>query len=232
MGKVGHIRISGYLNREEFILDRVKGKLCLHLGCIGETGASSARKVKRIQHLLHYRIAQCAEFVVGVDHDKDTIDALKHSNDLGTLVYGDVENIKCIDLPCKTFDVIVAGDLIEHLSNPGRMLESVRSCMTRESSLLVSVPHAFGLPNYLRFICGRFREGPDHVACYNIYSLSNLLARYGFSVLEFHTAYESRSKEIINPLVFKVGATFLKVFPALGGSLLAVAKLCDRQAVE
>jgi len=223
------ISVSGYVNSDEFVLNHVKGKVCLHLGCIGETCASSDVKVARTEKLLHYKIARVAKQVVGIDHDKRTIDVLKNRSDLGTLVYSDVENLNEIDLPWKTFEVIIATAIIEHLNNPGKMLEGIRHYMTKESLLLISAPNMFGLPNYLRFVCRRYREGPDHVVSYNKYLLSNLLARYGFSILELYSCYGDRSKEIINPLVFRVGYTFLKIFPELGVGLIAMAKLCQTQ---
>ena len=74
---------------------------------------------------------------------------------------GNVEDIERI--PGAPFDVIVAGDILEHMDGPGKALGNLRRFLEPTGHLVVSVPNAFGLPNYLRFLAGRFIDSPEHV---------------------------------------------------------------------
>ncbi len=53
------------------------------------------------------------------------------------MVQADVETM---DLG-ETYDVIVAGDIIEHLSNPGRFLGAVSRHLNKEGVFLVTTPN-------------------------------------------------------------------------------------------
>lgn len=77
-----------------------------------------------------------------------------------------------------TFDVIVFGNLIEHLSFPGRALEGVRRFMAPNSELVISTPKAFGLLANVRIGLGRFYGGNEHLAAYSRFTLPALLARH------------------------------------------------------
>jgi hypothetical protein len=75
------------------------------------------------------------------------------------------------------------------LSNPGLMLEGIKRFMNNDSELLITTPNAFGLLHFTKWVAGCFKEGNDHVLSFQIYTLSNLLRRHGFSINQVHTCY-------------------------------------------
>ncbi len=54
------------------------------------------------------------------------------------------------------FDVIVCGDVLEHLSDPGRVLASLRESLREDGIILVSVPNVAHLWVRLGLLFGRF----------------------------------------------------------------------------
>lgn len=90
------------------------------------------------------------------------------------IIVGDVEQLQ--NLPFNgTADLVVAGDIIEHLSNPGLMLAGLRRFCRPDSLLLLKTPNSFGLPNSVRFVLRRFREGKQHVVTFNQWNIEQLL---------------------------------------------------------
>lgn len=70
-------------------------------------------------------------------------------------VYGDWH-----ELNGKQFDVIVAGEILEHLYHPGRVVEKAASVLAADGMFIGSVPNAFSLKNRIRFLCGTKRGTP------------------------------------------------------------------------
>jgi len=79
-----------------------------------------------------------------------------------SVVHGDVERLDELPVDQK-FDTVIAGDIIEHLSNPGQMLAGIKRFCGSDTRVIITTPNAFGAPNYLRYSAGRFREGAEHV---------------------------------------------------------------------
>ena len=83
--------------------------------------------------------------------------------------------------------------------------------------------NAFGLPNYLRFVTGRFREGAGHVAAQNKWTLTQLLGRHGFTVDGIWTSLDRIPRAPRKRRLYAVLALGLRALPELGGTLVVVA---------
>lgn len=83
------------------------------------------------------------------------------------------------------FDVIFAGDLIEHLSNLGMFLDSCKKTIKKDGKLILTTPNAFGLFNLIEKI---FKKEPsvnkDHTVYFNFLVLKKLLEKNGWEVVE------------------------------------------------
>jgi 2-polyprenyl-3-methyl-5-hydroxy-6-metoxy-1,4-benzoquinol methylase len=173
--------------------------------------------------VLHSKLREVTKDLVGIDYDKLTIEELKTIG-YSEIIYGDVESLDVITIP-KTFDIIVCGDLIEHLSQPGKMLEGVKPFMNQSTEIIITTPNAFGILNFIRNIFNRYKEGNDHVLSFNIYTLRNLLKRHGFIIKDTFTCYNKPPNKKLERLIFAVGSQLFNIFPKYGGTLLVTAKL-------
>lgn len=106
------------------------------------------------------------------------------------------------------FDRIFAGDLIEHLSNPGLFLTAARAHLAPEGALILTTPNTFNLFNLAEKLT---KEEPtvnsDHTMYFNRKTLTKLLEKNGFEVSEVSYLYtlgcthqESFKKKILNVL--------------------------------
>jgi len=209
-----------YVHRRQYIVSAARGKSVLDLGFIGEVGGSDDERIAAFPQQLHYELAQVGDEVVGVDNSQDIVALLQQRYPHLRFVASDVcELSRHID---RSFDVVVMGDLIEHLDNPGLALDAIRPFVRQ--NLIVSCPNAFGLPNYMRFVIGRFREGSDHVISFNRFTLEHLLTRHGYTVVDVMTCLDRTPSSRIKRMSYRPFLAALRLFPRVGGTLLLVAR--------
>jgi len=86
--------------------------------------------------------------------------------------------------PDQRFDCIVALHVVEHLYEPVELLRRVRDLLTPDGTVLVAVPNMGGL--WRRAMGRRWPsfKFPEHVAYYDLGTLSQLLHRAGFGAVE------------------------------------------------
>jgi SAM-dependent methyltransferase len=120
--------------------------------------------------------------IVGVDADRD---ALAEAAKLGIETrWADLdEPLPFEDL---SFDVVVAGELLEHLRDPRRLAAEVRRVLRPGGVFVASVPNAFRLKNRLRFLLGRKPEDdPTHLHMFSPAEVRALLAGFDDVHLDF-----------------------------------------------
>jgi len=84
----------------------------------------------------------------------------------------------------RTFDVVWAGELIEHLSCAGGFLDAVARHLAPGGRLVLTTPNAFAVSNFVYRIGGRPRVNRGHTCWYDEVTLSQLLRRHGYEVEE------------------------------------------------
>ncbi|MDP9225761.1 MAG: class I SAM-dependent methyltransferase [Actinomycetota bacterium] len=172
---------------------------------------------------LHLRVAKVANEIVGVDTDTDTLALLKKQPNVGTLINHDAEKLE--DLPVGgEFDVIVAGELIEHLSNPGRMLEGARRWVAGDGRLILTTPNAFSLKFFLHNTLRRTDiNSYDHAVMFSTSTLTELLSRTGWEPIAWSVAIW-RSASLRSRLYALPERLLIRLFPQIGDTLICVAR--------
>ena len=94
-------------------------------------------------------------------------------------------------------DGIFAGELIEHLENPGLFLSECKRVLKRNGVIIITTPNPFSFEKR-----GLFHK--DHVMCFTLYHLENLVKRY-FRIVdrgycEIYVRHPLRILEKIFPL--------------------------------
>ncbi len=108
-----------------------------------------------------FYLRRVASHIVGMDNSIEMVELLKTECNLDDILIGDIE--KPADYPKAHFDIVVAGEIFEHLSNPGRALEALRASVSPNAKLVITVPNAYSLKGFLRAIVGHELIHPDHV---------------------------------------------------------------------
>jgi hypothetical protein len=215
------IPFSGFVMREEFILEHCRGRRVLHLGCIGFQDLPVAERVRRFKDTLHCKLMACSS-VTGVDYSRDAVESVREALGDNEVLCLDVESELGKLLLERRFDVILAGDIIEHLSNPGAFLGELMQCGPA-TTVLLTTPNAFGIRLALRNLGGRLDDSHEHVYMFSPLVLRNLFYRYGFTDLTF---YGGMQETVISHSAFgrRLGSLFFRKFPRLAGTLCVLAR--------
>jgi SAM-dependent methyltransferase len=143
------------------------GRKVLDLGC--RDGALTSRYT-------------AGNHVVGVDADRE---ALAEAAKLGIETrWADLD--EPLPFEAASFDVVVAGELLEHLRDPGRLVGEVLRVLRPGGTFVASVPNAYRLKNRLRFMLGRKPEDdPTHLQMFSAADVQRLLAGFDQPALHF-----------------------------------------------
>lgn len=152
-------------DRVQFILSKCMDKVVLDIGCLGP---------------LHSDIEKVAKEVWGIDRVDSTqknywkVDVEKNQNFLSLTTE-------------KGFDLIICGEILEHLSNPGLFLENLKKF---DGPIIITVPNAFANAHPLWLRKGIENVNSEHVAFYSYTTFKTLISRYNYKIEEFYWAGE------------------------------------------
>jgi 2-polyprenyl-3-methyl-5-hydroxy-6-metoxy-1,4-benzoquinol methylase len=110
--------------------------------------------------------------VVGIDVDRE---ALEQAAKLGIETHwADAE--EPLEFPDGSFDVVVLGEVVEHVRDPWALVEEATRVLRPGGTLLGSTPNGYRLKNRLRFLLGRSPEAnPTHLHLFSPADVRGLL---------------------------------------------------------
>jgi SAM-dependent methyltransferase len=113
--------------------------------------------------------------IVGVDADRE---ALAEAQKLGIETrWADLDEL--LPFEDESFDVIVAGELLEHLRDPWRVVAEVHRVLRPGGTFVASVPNAYRLKNRIRFALGHKPEDdPTHLQMFAPSDVGSLLSGF------------------------------------------------------
>ena len=161
------------VNRVEELLRLSAGKRVLHLGCVDYPFTEV-----RGERLLHRQLASVARELWGLDASEEVVMRLR-AEGFANILLGDVEHLEPGVVPTEC-ELIIAGELIEHLASPGDFLRSLRTAMGPRTELVLTTPNAFGAKGFLHSLLGREKVHPDHNYYFSYYTITQLLGKFGF----------------------------------------------------
>lgn len=179
----------------------VKGKKVLDLGSVDHLADNYKSPV-----WLFKALAANAKSLVGLDYYKDGVKVL---SDLGfNIVYGDAQNFSFDE----KFEVITAGDLIEHIPNLHGFLSCSYEALEEGGEMIISTPNPWCW-KYISYHCFKKELAPineEHVAWFCLRTLKLLFSRYGFEYGS-HLYSSYRAYENFMPLPPHIKHTTLSV---------------------
>lgn len=162
-----HLSVGSFLPRGEAVRPYVEGKTVLDLGCASAFGRTD---------WMHAQLADMASELIGVDLDRTAVERITAAG--YHLVHGDVETL---DLG-RTFDVVFAGELIEHLERFPDFFDTVRRHLTPGGKLVLTTPNPFALSCFVYRFSKDVWVNSDHTCWFCEHTLPTMAARNGFEV--------------------------------------------------
>ncbi len=173
----------------DYILRYASDRDVLDLGCVCHDPESY-----KSPFWIHKALVERSRSVTGMDLSRDGVGALAAKG--FNVVHGDAQNF---DLG-RTFDCIVAGDLIEHLEDFAGFLNSCKRHLRPGGTLLISTPNPWYWRNIVKSIMStEVPNNIEHTCWLCPRTLRQLVARHGMSVSDI--AFGSRyRRDLLMPL--------------------------------
>ena len=169
------------------ILEWVRGPAVLDVGCSGHEVQLEAKS------WLHGRLRTQFSDVTGIDLNEKAIEKMRAAGYEQLFV----QSAETFDLH-RQFDTIVAGELIEHLSNPGQFLERALAHLRPGGQIVISTPWPFSA-HYIAYALAKYprtSENPEHTMWFCPRTLEELASRAGLQIehLQLISDYDRTSE--------------------------------------
>ncbi len=163
-----------YKDKTDWLIPFVDKKKVLDLGCVRHNLEETEK-----DGWLHGLICERASSVLGVDYLEKEVKELKSRG--YNVVCANVENMKFDE----KFELVVAGDLIEHLNNFGLFLDNVKRHMFEDGLAIMTTPNPV-CP--IRFFNVLFKGEPgandEHTCWFTEKVLRQLFDRYDLEICQ------------------------------------------------
>lgn len=214
------------VDRDFFIMRQSRGRRVLHLAC---ASAPFTRELHESNQLLHQKLSRCALDICGVDVEREALAYLESEGyqqliGANLLDAEEVARVKTV-LPW-TPEVVLAGELLEHLDQQGIALKNIASLLGPRSKLVITVPNSFSLKAFVRVCIGHEKVSHDHVSYFSYANLKQLAARTGLRIEQigwYTSSFPSRHplERIFDYLTWPA----LMVRPQIADGIIAVCTL-------
>ena len=160
-------------DRVSYIQNLAAGLDVLDVGCAGKK--ADGRVVTATT--LHQQLTPVCKSLLGVDTDVEGVRLMEKA---GFHVICD--NITSMQLKQK-FDVIIAGEVIEHLLNPGLALKNLGTHLTHDGRLVLTTCNPFYYRQQSKILRrGKIQVHQEHTAWYDPVTIAVMLNNSGFRI--------------------------------------------------
>jgi len=196
-------RVGALINsRVNYLCSLVKEKNVLDIGVVEHT-------IEAVNNpeWLHKHLCQSAKTCLGVDILEEEVHKLRS--------FG--FNVICTDVvkePLEQkFDVIICGEVIEHLDSPGHLLESAVKMLAPEGKLVLSVPHPWYINVTLKNLFNGvpYIDNADHVSWFDPCTLYEMSQRHGLVLARFGGIAVHHSSNLLTRVFFSLTPLFISL---------------------
>ncbi len=195
-----------YNTRAEFLASLVVGPDVLDVGCTDHCVRPNS------PYWLHGVLAKRFA-VAGLDLSEDNIAQLQALG-FDELHVGNAEDFQLR----RRFDTVIAGELIEHLSNPGCFLACAKAHLKPGGQIIISTPNPFCLMNWLYAFTHfpKTCENLQHSLWLCPSTLAEMAGRSGLKIRDFYLIfdYEKSTKATLYQVFWRLIKSFRFVLPA------------------
>jgi 2-polyprenyl-3-methyl-5-hydroxy-6-metoxy-1,4-benzoquinol methylase len=187
--------------KQALIASIVEGKSVIHYGCVDDNKELIDAKIAK-GYYLHKIISDLSTSCIGVDLNKELIGYLRDKYNINNIVFGNVEDPESFELDknvLKSYEALIIPDLIEHLNNPGKMLEGIKRYFSPNIKIYIMTPNPSGYLNFAATILRREIYTEYHTFLFTTESMKVLLDRFGIAINKVYPVFvpKERSKFLV-----------------------------------
>jgi SAM-dependent methyltransferase len=209
------------LRRAAFLAELADGRRVLDIGCVNHTLST-----RQPEYWVHGILRKKAAYLVGLDYEQSAVESLQKEG----------FNVVCADATDfdlgERFDLVIAGEIIEHLTSPGNLLECAKRHLAPSGKLVLTCPNANNVLYFLEnCLIGREQDNSDHTCLFTPTTMSVLLQKCGYRPLGFYFVAENLayykhtlSRKLLAHVMWSVQAAAGLIRPSLCKNFITVAE--------
>jgi 2-polyprenyl-3-methyl-5-hydroxy-6-metoxy-1,4-benzoquinol methylase len=177
------------VDRFRFLADVTRGRRVVHAGFV-DAGCEALNQGS--DAWLHEHLAGVASSLVGIDVDAAGVArARARGYEAHVVDCRDAAAVRALALP--PADVVVAGEVIEHLDDCGPFLDGLHALVDPGGLLALTTPNGASLTNAVAALANLEVNHPDHVTSFTSHTLDTMLERHRWAPVE-HAVFTYRVK--------------------------------------
>ena len=198
------------------IVNRLKGKSLLHVGC----------GLGILDHYLSPKFT-----IHGIDISlKEVVIAQRIAKILGREITYEIADVMAYK-PERKFDVVLCSEVIEHIAAPeSEVIEALKTFVAKDGFIVITVPNRDQLRNRVRRLFGMHNVLMDktHLREYNRKEIEGIIRNSGMEIIKMDTAVvylplDNFFREFISPSS-RVRSVIADVVPCISSHLVYVCK--------
>jgi 2-polyprenyl-3-methyl-5-hydroxy-6-metoxy-1,4-benzoquinol methylase len=222
------------INKEQYVLAQSRtARSILHIGCTSAPNTFGRWQQGTLLHKkLCDRVDRETQRVVGIDIDQPSLKWLRERMPRDEILYADAERLGDYFGLDVRFELIIAGDVIEHLPNPGLFLASSREHLTPDGRILLTTVNAFGVVRFLKALLDHEAVHPEHTAYYSGHTLGRLFTLCGLQLTKLgYYKCEPLTRLSLNGIVSNATEhTLAFLWPQFSEGIVAEARIAATTA--
>lgn len=176
-------------DRTSFLTERASGKRVLDIGCVAHDAERMAS-----DDWLHRHIAHAASECLGVDVLPEGVDAMVEAGFNAVAVDLNAGPNALAGQPL--FQVIVAGELIEHVANLNMLFEVAAKYLTVDGELIITTPNPYAPGRVRAGRRGAIWENADHIMYAFPSGIAEMAERHGLLLAEATTCNPRKAQRV------------------------------------
>ncbi len=223
--------IPSPVNKLKYLMIEGKDKIILDLGALDETAYDLKLST---DYWVHKKLAFVAKQVIGVDSSDLIPEGGIKTSENSMIFKGNVYHLENY-LTRNNIDLIIAGELIEHLPNVLLFFENIKKISNKYGlEMIITTPNASSLYNFILGIFKRESTHKDHLSIFSYKILNTLCKKTRFRSWQIIPYYVKFSEMVLGSkgikklliILFEKMINFLEyLFPMLSGGLIVKIKI-------
>lgn len=225
MDRAGVLPKANRVDKTRFLLDLVRNRKALHLGCAG--GLLTDEALEQYAHKfdasrnLHARMANAAAHMTGVDLSGEKIAVMSAAGLPSNFVVADITSDCLVPTLGDTYEVVVLGDVIEHLDNAGLALRNCAALLSDRGVLVITTNNAFYFGGLVKLLANYESVNSEHTCYYSYRTMTRTLAQAGLKSTGFWYGRHKRTafSTVFDRMSFHASEFVAAVFPQYSQSI-------------
>ncbi len=218
------IQVPSPVTRIKYITEACTNKTVLDLGCYDETALIK----NNTETYLFAAIDAVAKNHIGIDNSSLLPEEGITFSPTSRIIKGDIRSLKETNINPSEIDILIAGELIEHIPNTLDFFKTIKGEFANKK-IICSTPNTTSLSNIILALFKRESCHIDHYQVYSYKTLNTLCRTAGFTnwkIIPYHVKYTEmilRSKGIKKIFVQtceKIINLLEYIFPLTGGGFI------------